>query len=210
MSGTAILVSWSITACEPMGKSLPGPSTRSTRGARTERIESVTFRVDPNFPPAYEELRSTPEGRLWTFVIARAAADISETLKWIETGYQEQLETLTKRFHSGSISRERLRKLRKLTVQRRRILSSSSREELSSARRFFFAKDTGFSELASLLGYDPQGFRDFLMPISIQIRSWERKLSVSTPIPLLARQRRVSSRSGRSLHRPSSPTTSDL
>ena len=169
----------------------------------------MNFRVDPNTPPAYEELRSTPEGRLWTFVIARAAADISETLTWIETGYPEQLEMLNTRFHSGHISRERLRKLRKLTVQRRRILSSSSREELSSARKFFFGKNTGFSDLASLLGYDPEKFRNFLLPISIQIRTWEKKLSASTPIPLLARQRRVSSRSGRSIHRHSFQTTSD-
>ncbi len=169
----------------------------------------MQIRVDPNFPPAHEELRSTPEGRLWTFVIARAAADIVETLTWIETGYHEQLETLIKRFHSGDIDRERLRKLRKHAVQRRSILSSSSRDELNSARKFFFAKNTGFSELASLLGYDPQGFRDFLMPISIKIRSWEKKLSVSMPIPLLARQRRVSSRSGRFRHQHSFPTTSD-
>jgi len=168
----------------------------------------VKFQVDPNVASSQEELRSTPEGRLWTFVIARAAADISETLKWIETGYQEQLETLTKRFHSGEIRRDRWRKLRKLTVQRRRTLSSSSREELSSARKFFFGKNTGFSELASILGYDPEQFRNFLMPISMKIRTWEGKLSASTPIPLPEPQQRASTRSVLSQPRHSFPTSS--
>lgn len=165
----------------------------------------MKIEVDSTFI-SHDEVRSTPEGRLWMHVIAQAAADITETLEWIETGYHEQLKTLNERFHSGKIDREKLARFKKLAAQRRCILSSSSRSELASARKFFFGKDTGFCELVSLLGYDLTTFRSFLLPRSKQIREWENKLNSASTRTLLSAPPRLSSKSGRCVRAHSSRT----